>query len=1319
MITPTPIARSSRRAFRGLLLAVFSILALGVAAYGASKKNFDLPAGDAAKTLKSFSDQSGEQIVYPVEQVRGLQTNAVHGELTAREALDAMLEKTGLVAVQDEKTGALAVSKAAAPDTSNNAPARKDALFRPTRATAADPGTESAKEPEVVVLSPFEVTAGRESGYAAATSLAGNRLNTDLRDVGSAITVVTGQMMRDIGATSNESLLQYTTNTEVGNIYGNMANAGNGTQLDETSKFASPNSNTRVRGLAAADNTIDYFLTEIPWDGYNVDRIDFQRGPNAILFGLGSPAGIINAGTKTAGFRNEGKIEYRYSRFGSARASLDVNHVLLDNELAIRVDALNDHELYQQKPAYQHDRRVYGALRYEPGFLNKGSAHTTFKANFEQGKIDSNRPRTLTPGDAITPWFYSGTATGYDANGVPFTYNNLNKKGFDARGLQDTNIASIGAAGRGEFVKAYNNTNGYANGTLNPYWQPWLGGQFAAGYFGGVMAIFDSGAISNSRLFNAEPTTSRGLNAAGAIDGSIGGIPNSRMSSITIYRDFSKKVNLPGAKFGLTRNLTLSDPSIFDFYNNLIDGPNKGEWQNFHHFNLNLSQTVLNGDAGIEAVYDRQHYDNGQLVFMNDKGQQIYIDDIQTEADGTANPNFGRPFISNANSGNATSVDREATRLTGYLKHDFDGGQNHSLLTRILGRHILTGLYSYDSRKQEQRSWTRYTTDLAYKDFITAAATNVTIDNNSRIVYPAIYLGPSLVNASSAAGVNIPNPTVLLRPTTGSVRAFDSTWVATGVNPGDVWLNPNFPVGDTVRTSTQSENPANYRGWINTPVTIYDSEQGYRDNNTTGASLNKLTTESQAINWQGYFWQGALVGMYGYRTDTAKSWTMTATRNSQNQVLLDPSVYSLPQTHIRVKDNSNSWSVVAHLSELLGDRVPIQFSAFYNKSQNFQPLAGRVGPLNNPLTPPTGTTTDYGLVLGTKDGKYSLKINKYETKVTNANGTSGFNSFYLAQLFTDFQPAHNIFKYHLGGTTMDTAGQGDPNRWIYQPNAGQTTDQAAAAETADIAGWEQMVASLPSSFFTAYKIDIDQVKTLSYTTPNGLSIPEDNVSKGYELELYAQPVRNLRLVLNASKAEAVRNNVGDAAFNSLVNQINTALNSTAAGTLRANSSATAGTALSTWNANFWASWLSVKGQEGNAVTELRKWRANLIANYDFTTGILKGVNVGAAYRWQDKVVIGYKVKYYIGTTESDPFLATTARYDLSQPFYGPAEKNIDLWAGYSHRINAKLNWRIQLNVANVGKGNSLIPITVQPDGTVAAWRIAPTQVWSVTNTIEF
>jgi hypothetical protein len=125
-------------------------------------------------------------------------------------------------------------------------------------------------------------------------------------------------------------------------------------------------------------------------------------------------------------------------------------------------------------------------------------------------------------------------------------------------------------------------------------------------------------------------------------------------------------------------------------------------------------------------------------------------------------------------------------------------------------------------------------------------------------------------------------------------------------------------------------------------------------------------------------------------------------------------------------------------------------------------------------------------------------------------------------------------------------------------------------------------------------------------------------------------------------------------------------------------------------------------------------------NYDFSTGLLKGVNVGMAYRWQDKVIIGYQPVYSIGSQPApNPLVATSARFDLDHPYYGPAEHNVDLWIGFTHRINARLTWRTQLNLRNVGQGDALIPITVQPDGTPAALRIAPAMVWSLTNTIEF
>jgi hypothetical protein len=40
-------------------------------------------------------------------------------------------------------------------------------------------------------------------------------------------------------------------------------------------------------------------------------------------------------------------------------------------------------------------------------------------------------------------------------------------------------------------------------------------------------------------------------------------------------------------------------------------------------------------------------------------------------------------------------------------------------------------------------------------------------------------------------------------------------------------------------------------------------------------------------------------------------------------------------------------------------------------------------------------------------------------------------------------------------------------------------------------------------------------------------------------------------------------------------------------------------------------------------------------------------------------------------------------------------------------------------VRSIGKGNDIIPITTQPDGSYAGFRIAPRQYWSLTNSFRF
>ena len=286
-----------------------------------------------------------------------------------------------------------------------------------TTTTAASTTSPDTSKEEAVVLSPFEVsaTAGKES-YTAESTLAGNRLSTDLRDIGSSVSVVTSQYLLDIGATDNTSLLQSLGGTEVGGVFGNYASPGPGnSSATRTEDTIHPSEDTRIRGLAAADNTHDFFLSDIPWDSYNIDRIDVSRGPNAILFGEGSPAGIINAGSKSAEFTNSGNLDLRFGSWGSFRESLDYNFQIVPDQVAFRLDLLNDDEKYEQQPAYSDDQRISGALRVEPAFLNKGGNHTVFKASFESGQVDSDNPRALPPEDQITPFFNPADTGAYQA----------------------------------------------------------------------------------------------------------------------------------------------------------------------------------------------------------------------------------------------------------------------------------------------------------------------------------------------------------------------------------------------------------------------------------------------------------------------------------------------------------------------------------------------------------------------------------------------------------------------------------------------------------------------------------------------------------------------------------------------------------------------------------------------------------------------------------------------------------------------------------------------------------------------------------------
>ena len=169
-----------------------------------------------------------------------------------------------------------------------------------------------------------------------------------------------------------------------------------------------------MRGLTAADVTADFFLVSNGhFDRYNLDRVALVRGPNSILFGLGSPAGILNYTTKKATFgENFGELGTRFDNFGSIRGSLDLNHVLLEDKLAVRVMGVYDDEASQFDHTYDHDKRGTVAFTFAP------TENTVIRANLEDITISARRPAYNPPTDMISGWVAAGRPTYSPADSV-------------------------------------------------------------------------------------------------------------------------------------------------------------------------------------------------------------------------------------------------------------------------------------------------------------------------------------------------------------------------------------------------------------------------------------------------------------------------------------------------------------------------------------------------------------------------------------------------------------------------------------------------------------------------------------------------------------------------------------------------------------------------------------------------------------------------------------------------------------------------------------------------------------------------------------
>ena len=215
------------------------------------------------------------------------------------------------------------------------------------RPVSAVPGEDAVR------LSPFEVNTDRDTGFAAASALAGGRLASDLRDTPAAYSVINRELIEALNLTD----LMDAQNWSPGATFQSDIGTFNFTTF--TVRYTS-------RGVGAGQQLRNFFPVNGDNDSYAMERYDFGRGANSILFGNGSLGGVSSSMTKRA--RTDRAFQDVKISAGSwhlMRATIDFNQPLSDR-LAVRVAGVAQHGLGWREKQFEKRKGAFATVTFRP-----------------------------------------------------------------------------------------------------------------------------------------------------------------------------------------------------------------------------------------------------------------------------------------------------------------------------------------------------------------------------------------------------------------------------------------------------------------------------------------------------------------------------------------------------------------------------------------------------------------------------------------------------------------------------------------------------------------------------------------------------------------------------------------------------------------------------------------------------------------------------------------------------------------------------------------------------------------------------------------
>ncbi len=582
-------------------------------------------------------------------------------------------------------------------------------------------------EPTAVVLSPFIVDSDADQGYRASSSTSGSRLKTDLKDIAASVSVLTNDFLDDLGATDIASALAF------------VAGAENDQTTDPTSiglnqgylggDFGDVNTRSgevRVRGLGRASTAANFVPVIASTDRYNIERAEFLRGANSILFGLSEPAGLISYSTKVAHLRkNISRVETKVDNFGTHRGVLDLSRTLIKDKLAFRGVGLYSDKRYLVDTAYWRDKRLFLTGTYRP------FKHTTVRAFAEHTDTGGRRPNYRTSQDNVSGWLalynqYARVLTPAQLASAFYWDPTV----FNASGAPTTSLVTVN--GQTTDLGLLRRANdGNANATA---------------------LFYDNRDWSNPQGNTATITSSR--NAAGAVEAAA--------FRGTFVRSADPLENRPNP---------YADPQITNRailpYDRVELGalPGNYRWERGRKLNVTIDQHLAEG-FDLSASFQREVFRQKQQFSPIAQQQQVSIDVNVKLPDGRTNPNFLRPYIFGRQLGDYNH--QTADNFLVQANYDFDFAKKTSRLG-WLGFHRLTSLYTRAESDRLTYRW-NVQVDNTIPGVMTAGLTAA-----SRHLYQFWYVGdPVQVGDSGLRLTGFPTTTVTTADRTYNYTYYDA-----------------------------------------------------------------------------------------------------------------------------------------------------------------------------------------------------------------------------------------------------------------------------------------------------------------------------------------------------------------------------------------------------------------------------------------------------------------------------------------------------------------------------------------------------------------